>query len=174
MDMILNFFEWFTQLSFAQLSWLSVIAYILHYAEEGPRLVEWIHKHSEGITKKYNYTQKKLNLENILLFSFTLINVILLNIYPDSWILRAGIFSTGIGFIGNTFFHVFPTLKTGIYSPGVVTASMIFPPVFIIYIWKMSQEGLFTLPIIGVAVVMGVIMLPLSIKLTHDVILRNE
>ncbi len=53
--------ESFTQLSFAQLSWLSVIIYILHYAEEGPRLAEWFNKHYTGrFAKKVSYTQKKL------------------------------------------------------------------------------------------------------------------
>ena len=168
-------FTWFSQLSFAQLSWLSAIAYILHYAEEGPRLVEWFQNHYSGkMVDQLNYTQKKLNLENALLFSFTLLNVILLNLYPDSVILKVGILGSGIGFVGNTIFHVVPTLRDGIYSPGVVTASMIFPPVLLTYLWKLSAEGLLSVPIFLIAIVAGAIMLPVAVNLTHNIILRNE
>ena len=169
-------FTWFAQLSFSQLAWLSVIAYILHYAEEGPRLVAWFNDHYfPGLRRKpaIHYTQKKLNLENALLFSITTLNVILLNIYPDSLILRIGVFASGFGFVGNTFFHAIPTLRTGIYSPGVVTASMIFPPVLVIYFWKMNQEGLLTLPVTITALVFGSVILPLMILFVHGVLLRD-
>jgi hypothetical protein len=170
-------FTWFAQLSFAQLAWLSVIAYILHYAEEGPRLVGWFNDHYfPGQRRKIpvHYTQKKLNVENALLFSITGLNVILLNIYPDSLILQIGVLASGVGFASNTFFHVIPTLRTGIYSPGVVTASMIFPPVLVIYIWKMSQDGLLTLPVVIAALVFGLVMLPLMILFVHGVLLRDH
>ena len=170
-------FTWFAQLSFAQLAWLSVIAYILHYAEEGPRLAAWFNNHYfPSLRRKpaIHYTQKKLNLENALLFAITLFNVILLNIYPDSLILRIGVLAGGFGFVGNTFFHAIPTLRTGIYSPGVVTASMIFPPVLVIYFWKMSQEGILMLPATLAAFMVGLMMLPVMIFLVHGVLLRHD
>ncbi|MFQ6088807.1 MAG: HXXEE domain-containing protein [Candidatus Methanofastidiosia archaeon] len=169
-------FDLLNELSFAQISWLSVFAYILHYAEEGPRLVEWFNKHYKPKfgSKTFHYTQKKLNLENAILFGFTLFMVILFNIFPENWILQAFILATGVGYIGNTFFHVIPTLRTGIYSPGVVTASMIFPLVFVIYIWKADQLRVLTLPTLVVAIIVGIIGLPIAVIITHKIILRND
>jgi hypothetical protein len=69
---------------------------------------------------------------------------------------------------------VIPTLRTGIYSPGVVTASMIFPPVLVTYVWKMSQDGLLTLPVVIAALVFGLVMLPLMVLFVHGILLRGD
>lgn len=170
-------FTWFAQLSFAETAWLSVIAYVLHYAEEGPRLVAWFGDHYLPNMRRavpIHYTQKKLNVENGLLFAITALNVILLNIYPDSLVLTVGVLAGAFGFVGNTFFHVIPTLRTGIYSPGVVTASMIFPPVLVAYLWKMSEEGLLSMSAVVVALVVGSVVLPLMVLFVHGVLLRDD
>ncbi len=170
-------FTWFAQLSFAEVAWLSVIVYVLHYAEEGPRLVAWFGDHYLPSMRRkppIRYTQRKLNVENALLMCVTALNVILLNIYPDSLILQIGILAGAFGFVGNTFFHAIPTLRTGIYSPGVVTASMLFPPVLLTYLWKMSQEGLLTSSVTIAAFVVGSVSLPLMVLLVHGVLLRSD
>lgn len=170
-------FTWFAQLSFAEAAWLSVIVYALHYAEEGPRLVAWFGDHYLPSMRRklpIYYTQKKLNVENALLFFITALNVILLNIYPDSLVLQIGVLAGAFGFVGNTFFHAIPTLRTGIYSPGVVTASMLFPPVLVAYVWKMSQEGLLTASVTIVAFVAGSVALPLMLLFVHGVLLRGD
>ena len=169
-------FAWITQLSFAQLAWLAPIAHILHYAEEGPRLVEWFNNHylpGKPMKVPLHYTQKKLNLENALLLTVSILTVILFNIYPDSLILQVMVVASGFGLVGNTFFHAIPTLRTAIYSPGVVTASMIFPPVLYIFLWKMSQEGILTLPITIAALIVGNLMLPIMVIVVHKWILSD-
>jgi hypothetical protein len=106
-------------MSFAHLAWFGVIAYALHYAEEGPRLVGWLNKRDASLAGfKLEYTQKKLNVENLLLFLFVVLVVIAFGIYPDHWFWQGMILGQAVGFIGNTYFHGKPTLIEGIYSPG--------------------------------------------------------
>ncbi len=100
--------------------------------------------------------------------------MIIFNLYPENLILRVLILGSGVGFIGNTLFHALPTLRTGIYSPGVVTASMLNPPLLFIYIWKMHADGFLTLPIVIGAIAAGIAILPIFVSFTHNVLLRNE
>lgn len=174
-DFFMQIFSWFGQLTFAQMSWFAVIAYAIHYAEEGPRLVEWMHKEYTGsFGADLNYTQAKLNLENGLLFTFVLLNVIFLNLYPDVWILKVGILASGIGMFMNFVFHAVPTLRDGIYSPGVVTASLFFPYTLLSYLWKLSEEGFITWPVVIVAVIIGPAPLPVAINITHKWLLKDK
>ena len=164
--------EWLSGLTLAQISWITLVVYLIHYAEEGPRLVAWFA--NVFPLPGLNYTQAKLNVENILLFGLNLAIVILLNLYPDNWFFQGMILSAPIGFIGNTVFHAIPTLKNGVYSPGVVTASMLNPPMFALFCWKAAQMGILTWPVVTLAVVAGIVMLPIVIWITHNVIYRDR
>jgi hypothetical protein len=165
-------FEYLSTMSFNQAAWFSVAVYALHYAEEGPRLVDWFNRYLP--TKLVYYTQKKLNLENALLSGGLLAVVIFLNIYPDNWLFQAIIVGSGAGFICNTIFHVIPTLKTGIYSPGVISSSMINPIFLLFIIWKASQSGILTWPLFLVGSFIGLVSLPVSIFFTHFIIFRKD
>jgi hypothetical protein len=160
------------ELTLAQVAWLLVIFYILHYAEEGPRLVEWFNKHFP--IKGISYTQKKLNLENIFMFTHTSTLVVLINIYPDHWFIQGMILGAGCGFFILTFFHGIPTWHTGIYSPGAITACMFHPPLFLIFVWKAYQFNLLTAPIIIVTLVSAALTIPLYVSLIHKVLLKTD
>lgn len=176
-DLINNLFSFLKNASLSELAWLSVIAYAIHYAEEGPGLVAWFYRKNQYIVilgRKYRYTQKKLMMENFILFSVVTLGVILLNIYPDSWILKAFVLSHSIGFIINTFYHAVPTLKEKVYSPGVVTASSLFPLTFIIYFYKAAQLGILSWTTLLLAAAFGVTLLQVVMEVAHNIILRND
>lgn len=176
-NFINNLFNFLKDASFSNLAWLSVIAYAIHYAEEGPGLVAWFYRKNKTfklLGRKYIYTQKKLRLENFILFSLVAINVILVNIFPNSWILIIFILSHSIGFIINTFYHSIPTLKEKVYSPGVVTASSIFPIAFIIYFYKAAQLGILSWTSILLAAAIGFALLPMAMEIAHNIILKND
>ncbi|MBP2653475.1 MAG: hypothetical protein H6Q73_1044 [Firmicutes bacterium] len=176
-NLINDIFIFVKEASLANLAWFSVIAYAIHYAEEGPGLVAWFTRKNNPMIfmgKKVTYTQKKLRTENALLFSITVLCVIFINKYPDNWFLQALILGQGIGFVTNSIYHAIPTLKEKVYSPGVVTASSLFPLALILYLYKAAQFELLTLPIVLTAFVMGNLLLPVAIVITHNVILKNN
>jgi hypothetical protein len=79
-------YAWLNDMSLSHLAWFGVVVYALHYAEEGPRLVGWFNKRSLSVAGfKLEYTQKKLNVENLMLFSFVVLVVVLFEIHPDHW-----------------------------------------------------------------------------------------
>lgn len=169
---MLNFIE---RMSYEQMAWLTVAVYILHFAEEGPRLVKWFNTYLPRTVLKYlPYSQPKLNLENIILFAHVVAIAILINMYPGNWILQGLVLASGIGHILNTVFHAVPTLYTGVYSPGLVTSCMLNPPLLLILLWKANQTGILTMPVIVLAAVAGTLALPASILFTHKIVLRNK
>jgi hypothetical protein len=77
-----------------------------------------------------------------------------------------------VGFIANTYFHCKPTLLEGVYSPGVVTASMLNPVLLMLFAAKAAQLDILTAAVMAVALLSGLIMLPLFVLFTHEVLLR--
>ena len=161
-------------LSLPQLSWLILVVYILHYVEEGPRLVKWFHRNGGKSRNGIKYTQNKLNTENLILFIYSLIIILLFNIYPENITLAALVLGAPIGFLINTFFHCIPTIKEGRYSPGDITASMLNPALFIWIFRKAFDENYLSFKVLFIALLFGLIALPISIYISHKVIWKNE
>jgi len=65
-------------------------------------------------------------------------------------------------------------LIEGVYSPGVITASMLNPIMLILYVAKAVQLDVLTAPVVGVALVSGPIVLPLFVLFTHKVLLKTS
>jgi hypothetical protein len=84
------------------------------------------------------------------------------------------ILGQAVGFIGNTYFHAKPTLIEGVYSPGVITASMLNPMLLILYVAKAVQLNLLTVPVVVVGLVSGLMVLPLFVLFTHKVFLKTS
>ncbi|MBI4509922.1 MAG: HXXEE domain-containing protein [Deltaproteobacteria bacterium] len=164
-----TFLESFT---LAELGWLWIAIYVLHYAEEGPLLVEWFAKHFP--IRNFHYTQEKLNLENMLLFAISIAIVITANAYPENWVFQALLLGAPVGFLCNTWFHAAATLKSGVYSPGVVTACLLNPPAFLVTAAKAYQSRVLNWPVVFVAVISGLLMLPLVVSISHKIVLRKS
>lgn len=62
---------------------------------------------------------------------------------------------------------------TGIYSPGVVTASMFNPPM-LLFFWKAFQTGILTWPVLLLSSFMGIAGMPVVIYFTHNIVLKNS
>ncbi len=158
--------------SFEQLSWMILIAYALHYLEEGPRLVAWMNEHHK--VKGLHYSQKKLDGENLLYFGMQTTFIVLLNTYPDSTILRMLVLGAAPVFLANLPFHLIPTLKTGIYSPGVVSAAALFPMQFALLLWKAGQQGILTLPLLLGGFVIQFALFFGSLLVVHKIIFAKR
>ncbi|MDQ7827157.1 MAG: HXXEE domain-containing protein [Candidatus Eremiobacteraeota bacterium] len=164
--------EFLEKVTFVQLGFLTVINYIMHYAEEGPYLVAWIEKYCP--LKNLTYSQKKLNLENLLYFGFALAGALLLARSPGNLFFQAMVFSVACAFVGNTWFHVKPTLLTRIYSPGVVSSSLFNQIICLLLFLKAWQGGIFTFPFVALTLVLGVGVFPLVVYVSHNVLLKDE
>ncbi len=157
-------------LSFAQLSWLVVAAYLFHYLEEGPRLVKWLNEKYRG--SPVTYTQTILNTENVIMFAVTLLSVLMLNLYPGVWFLQALALGWAFGLFGNTFFHCWPTLRTGVYSPGAITSAFFFPVTLAILVEKAVISGIFSLAMAGFMIGWGLTAYLALIVFTHKAVFR--
>ncbi len=167
-------FNFIERMSYEQMAWFTVVVYILHFAEEGPRLVKWFNTYLPRKVRKFlPYSQLKLNMENIILFAHVLVIAILINIYPGNWILQGLVLASGVGHIQNTVFHAVPTLYTGVYSPGLVSSCMLNPPLLWILLWKADQTGILTMPVVTMALVAGLLALPAAVLFTHKILLRG-
>jgi hypothetical protein len=130
---------------------------LIHFLEELPRFPDWAKK-----SLKIPYTRAKFIAENVVLWMILTVSVLMTVYVPG----RAGILlvlSAAVGFFFNMIFHTFFTLKTGIYSPGTVTACLFFTPVSF-YIYSLAgREGLLDLPTIILSMTLGLAILPIVV-----------
>lgn len=174
MKSILPLHELWNSLSFPQCSWVLILLYVIHYSEERLLLSDWINKYAP--TKGLHYTLKKLDGENAIMFGSQVITTVLLNfVAPDNWILQSTAVGGAIGFLWNTYYHAAPTLKTRVYSPGVVTACLINPLGAAIIFLKAYETGILShWPVWIVSVIFPFAMLVGSVQISHNMIYRNQ
>lgn len=140
--------------------WLVPVAYLIHIFEESPRFVPWAMKYL-GAPETFG----QFILGNVIFMVYVIIATSLAIFYPNEWTLIIGL-SAAAWIFSNFLIHAYYTLRTGIYSPGVVTAGSIYVPVSIyIYInfWIsgiISNLGL----VLSIIVGFGVMYVPLIIQ----------
>jgi hypothetical protein len=163
-------FTFLETMTFAQISWISVIVYILHIAEEGPRFVSWANRKPGRLV----YTQSKFISENIIMFLIVLALVILLNVFPDNRVFQIFQLGFAVGYFCNAIFHGYATICENLYSPGTVTACTFFPLVAIIIFGKAEQIGILNLPNVLIASLIGISSLFIVVTFTHKFLFRNK
>ena len=160
------------KMRYEQFVWFSVLNYILHFAEEVPRFVDWMHGREGKLAK--GYTQRKFNTENALMFSFAVMLTAMLNLKPRSRFLRTVSLGSGVAYLENTVFHALPTLKEGVYSPGVITSCLFNPAYAFILYWKARQEGFLDRRMVVGSILAGTFVLPSFVWFTHGVLLKDD
>ena len=160
-------------LHFRDVIWLLPVAVALHVLEELPRFPAWANRTLHGVT----YTRAKFLFENLALFLILLAALLMTQWLPAATTGgKLGVVLTlgaAAGLVCNIIFHAYHTLRSGIYSPGTVTACLLFAPVSSLVFWKAAQAGLVT-PFVGTAaVVLGIVLLPVVVALVHRTIDRR-
>ena len=156
--------EFFRDVTFNQAIWLLPILGVIHSLEELPRFPDWAAK-----TLEIPYTRTKFIAENIVLFLVLMIAIVLTFYVPG----KAGIvlvLSTAACFFLNVIFHAVFTLKTGVYSPGTVTACLFFVPASFYIYYLAGKEGLLTSSTVILSIILGVIVLPIVVVIVHNTI----
>ncbi len=156
--------EFIRDINFYQAIWLLPLLGVIHSLEELPRFPDWAAK-----TLEIPYTRTKFIAENIVLFLILIIAMVMTFHVPG----KAGIvlvLSTAACFFLNVIFHAVFTLKTGVYSPGTVTACLFFVPASLYIYYLAGKEGLLTTSTVILSIILGVIVLPIVVAIVHNTI----
>jgi hypothetical protein len=163
-------------LNFHDAIWLLPCAVLLHVLEELPRFPGWANQHltrGPGL----HYTRGKFIAENTVLFLLLCASLLMACLLPAASIGgRIGLVLTlgaAAGVLFNVVFHAYYTLRTGIYSPGTVTACLLFAPVTALVFSKASRTGLLTPLVVAAAAVLGLTLLPLVVAVVHRLVDRG-
>jgi hypothetical protein len=116
--------------------WLVPVAYFIHILEETPRFVPWAIKYI-GAPETFG----QFVLGNIIFMAYVIIATSLAIFYPSELTLVIGL-SAAAWIFSNFLIHAYYTLRTGEYSPGVVTASAIYVPVSLYIYYNFLGSGM--------------------------------
>jgi hypothetical protein len=116
--------------------WLVPAAYFVHILEESPRFVPWAQKYL-GAPETFG----QFVLGNVIFMAYVIIVTSLAIFYTSEWTLIIGL-SAAAWIFSNFLIHAYFTLRTGIYSPGVVTAGAIYVPVSLYIYFNFWASGL--------------------------------
>jgi hypothetical protein len=117
-------------LPFRQGVWLFPFATALHFIEEAPHFADWASKYAFP-----SYTRQRWRRIHGLGLVFTIAFCALVSIFPNRsvvFLFFALCFSESVL---NGLFHVGATAVSGVYCPGLVTALVLYAPLF----WYLSQ-----------------------------------
>ena len=103
--------------------WLVPAAYFVHILEESPRFMPLALKYL-GAPETFG----QFVIGNVIFMAYVIIATSLAIFYTNEWTLILGL-SAAAWIFSNFLIHAYFTLRTGIYSPGVVTAGAIYVPV---------------------------------------------
>jgi hypothetical protein len=127
-------------LSFRQAVWLFPVAYILHVLEELPQFTNWAKQYAAPTFTMRNYLVIHLSgivialLAPVVLWFF--LNRVVIFIFFSF------VFTPAVCF--NILFHAGATAVFGAYSPGLLTALALYPPLFYFVSRRAFREGLVT------------------------------
>lgn len=116
--------------------WLVPLAYFVHILEESPRFVPWALKYL-GAPETFG----QFILGNVIFMAYVIIVTTLAIFYPNQWTLILGL-SAAAWIFSNFLIHAYFTLRTGIYSPGIVTAGAVYVPVSLYIYSNFWSSGL--------------------------------
>lgn len=116
--------------------WLVPVAYLIHIFEETPRFVPWAIKYL-GAPETFG----QFVVGNVIFMAYVIIATSLAIFYPSELTLVIGL-STAAWIFSNFLIHAYYTLRTGEYSPGVVTASAIYVPVSLYIYYNFLISGM--------------------------------
>ena len=129
--------------------WLVPAAYFVHILEESPRFVPWARKFL-GAPETFG----QFVIGNVIFMVYVLIAASLAIFYTSQWTLIIGL-SAAAWIFSNFLIHAYFTLRTGIYSPGVVTAGAIYVPVSLYIFSNFWASGLLSTLDVVIAFIIG-------------------
>jgi hypothetical protein len=93
-------------------------------------------------------------LGNVILMAYVIIATSLAIFYTNEWTLIIGL-SAAAWIFSNFLIHAYYTLRTGIYSPGVVTGGAVYVPVSLYIYSNFWASGLLSTLNIVLSIIIG-------------------
>ena len=124
-------------LSYRQAIWLVPVAYAVHILEESQHFAAWA---STNFTGGFTTTQFVKN--NLIIMSILVALTLLVSVYPRRWTALLHFFQISAVLFHNALFHMAATAYIGIYSPGLLSAILLYVPVFYHVVKRGYREGL--------------------------------
>jgi hypothetical protein len=129
--------------------WIVPVAYLIHIFEETPRFVPWALKY---IGAPEDFTQ--FIIGNVIFMVYVIVATSLAIFIPNQWTLIIGLSTAGWIF-SNFLIHAYFTLRTGVYSPGVVTAGSVYVPVSLFIYYNLWISGFANALVIILSLIIG-------------------
>ncbi len=126
-------------LTFRQAVWLFPPVFALHILEEAPQFTSWVNRYAWK-----GFTSADFIRNNLLGMALGVVFCAGIWFFPNRmmvFLFFAGIFGQAVW---NTVFHAATTAVWGAYSPGVITAVLLYPPLFYYFSRLAFREGLLT------------------------------
>jgi uncharacterized protein with HXXEE motif len=126
--------------TFRQAVWLFPPAFILHVVEEWPRFTRWAQTHASE-----QFTQHDYNAIHVAGIFASVLGATLVWLFPNRAVVLLFLtFLLAPSVCFNALFHAGASLLTRTYCPGVVTAILIYLPLFILLTERVYTERLLT------------------------------
>lgn len=133
-------YERISSMTFRQSVWLFPLAYVLHVSEELPQFTNWARRYAApGFTMRDYLT---IHLIGIIV---ALLAPLVMWFFPNRTVIFLFftiIFTPAVCF--NILFHAGATAAFGVYCPGLITALMLYPPLFVLISRRAINERLLT------------------------------
>ena len=129
------------------LLWLPLAAYAVHVLEEA--VLNW---------KCWAASSLKLTNVNWAIFDVANLAVMFITIATAmvGWQLPAfALMITALMLINGIFFHILPTLTQGKFSPGVITASVLFVPLSFWIYWAAYNDNVLSIGTFVLSLILG-------------------
>jgi uncharacterized protein with HXXEE motif len=128
-----------SHLSFHQAVWLYSAAFCLHVLEEWPNFTRWARRYASPM-----FTQKEYNTIHLAGIAVAVTSAWMLWMFPNrvtTFLFFSVVFTPST--LCNTVFHAGATVLKKAYCPGLVTAVLLYLPLFFFLSQRAHQEGLF-------------------------------
>jgi len=126
------------------------VVFILHVIEEAPTFVSWF---NSLVTP--TITQSSFLSVNVVALLITLIVAAVVSISPGPVSGLVGTAWIGFLMLANGLFHIVGTVALGRYCPGVVTATLFYLPLSLLFLRAVVRELGVPLPLVGAVALLG-------------------
>jgi hypothetical protein len=130
----------FRSLNLRQMVWLFPIAYVMHVLEELPQFTNWARRYAAP-----NFTTRDYLTVHSIGIAVALLASLVVSFFPNRGVIFlffTFVFTPAVCF--NILFHAGATAVFGVYCPGLITALVLYPPLFSAVSRRAISERLLT------------------------------
>ena len=129
-----------SSMTFRQSVWLFPLAYFLHVLEELPHFTNWARRYAAP-----GFTMRVYLTIHVIGIAVALLAPLVIWLFPNRiviFLFFTIVFTPAVCF--NILFHAGATAAFGVYCPGLITALVLYPPLFVAVSRRAISERLLT------------------------------